>query len=37
MNGWPNIVFISIAGRLALAGLFSVLLQDGWPMLACVQ
>ena len=30
-------MFGSIAGRLALAGLCSVVLQDGWPRLACVQ
>ena len=29
-------MFSSIAGRLALAGLCSVVLQDGWPRLACV-
>ena len=33
--GW--LVFSSIAGRLAQAGLCSVVLQDGWPRLACVQ
>ena len=31
------LVFSSIAGRLAQAGLCSVVLQDGWPWLACVQ
>ena len=30
-------MFGSIAGRLAQAGLCSVILQDGWPKLACVQ
>ena len=30
-------MFSSIAGRLAQAGLCSVVLQDGWPWLACVQ
>ena len=30
-------MFSSIAGRLARAGLCSVVLQDGWPRLACVQ
>ena len=30
-------MFGSIAGRLAQAGLCSVVLQDGWPRLACVQ
>ena len=29
-------MFSSIAGRLAQAGLCSVVLQDGWPKLACV-
>ena len=33
--GW--LVFGSIAGRLALASLCSVVLQDGWPRLARVQ
>ena len=33
--GW--LVFGSIAGRLAQAGLYSVVLQDDWPRLACVQ
>ena len=33
--GW--LVFIGIAGQLAQAGLGSVLLQDGWPRLACVR
>ena len=33
--GW--LIFSSIAGRLAQAGLCSVVLQDGWPRLACVQ
>ena len=33
--GW--LVFSSIAGRLAQAGLCSVVFQDGWPRLACVQ
>ena len=33
--GW--LVFGSIGGRLALAGLCSVVLQDGWPRLACVR
>ena len=33
--GW--LVFSSIAGRLAQVGLCSVVLQDGWPWLACVQ
>ena len=30
-------MFSSIAGRLAQAGLCSVVLRDGWPRLACVQ
>ena len=30
-------MFGIIAGRLAQAGLCSVVLQDGWPRLACVQ
>ena len=30
-------MFSSIAGRLAQAGLCTVVLQDGWPRLACVQ
>ena len=30
-------MFSSITGRLAQAGLCSVVLQDGWPRLACVQ
>ena len=30
-------MFGSIAGRLALAGLCLVVLQDGWPRLACVR
>ena len=30
-------MFGSIAGWLALAGLCSVVLQDGWPRLACVR
>ena len=30
-------MFGSIAGRLALAGLCSVVLQDGWPRLACIR
>ena len=30
-------MFGSITGRLAQAGLCSVVLQDGWPRLACVQ
>ena len=30
-------MFGSIAGQLAQAGLCSVVLQDGWPRLACVQ
>ena len=34
-TGW--LVFSSIAGRLAQAGLCSVVLQDGWPRLAHVQ
>ena len=34
-RGW--LVFSSIAGRLAQAGLCSVVLRDGWPRLACVQ
>ena len=29
-------MFSSIAGRLAQAGLCSVVLQDGWPRMACV-
>ena len=29
--------FSSITGRLAQAGLCSVVLQDGWPRPACVQ
>ena len=33
--GW--LVFSSIVGRLAQAGLCSVVLQDSWPRLACVQ
>ena len=33
--GW--FVFSSIAGRLALAGLCSGVLQDGWPRLARVK
>ena len=33
--GW--LVFSSIARRLAQTGLCSVILQDGWPWLACVQ
>ena len=33
--GW--LVFSSIAGRVAQAGLCSVVLQDGWLRLACVQ
>ena len=33
--GW--LVFGSIAGQLVQAGLCSVVLQDGWPRLACVQ
>ena len=33
--GW--LVFSSIAGRLAQAGLCSVVLRDSWPRLACVQ
>ena len=32
--GW--FVFSSIAGRLAQAGLCSVVFLDGWPRLACV-
>ena len=32
--GW--LVFSSIAGRPAQVGLSSVVLQDGWPRLACV-
>ena len=34
-TGW--LVFSSIAGQLAQAGLCSVVLQDSWPRLACVQ
>ena len=30
-------MFGSIAGRLAQAGLCSVVLQDGWPRMACVR
>ena len=30
-------MFSSIAGKLAQAGLCSVVLQDGWPRLACVR
>ena len=30
-------MFGSIVGRLAQAGLFSVVLQDGWPRLTCVH
>ena len=30
-------MFGSIVGRLAQAGLCSVVLQDGWPRLTCVQ
>ena len=30
-------MFVSIAGRLALADLCSVVLQDGWPRLACIR
>ena len=30
-------MFSSIAGRLAQAGLCSVVLRDGWPRLACVH
>ena len=33
--GW--LVFGSIEGWLAQAGLYSVVLQDCWPKLACVQ
>ena len=32
-----NLVFSSSIGKLAQAGLCSVVLQDGWPRLACVQ
>ena len=31
-----RLVFSSIAGRLAEAGLCSVVLQDAWPRIACV-
>ena len=34
MNGWLILVFSSIGG---LGGLCSVVLQDSWPRLACVQ
>ena len=30
-------MFGSIAGRLALAGLCSVVLLDGWPRMACIR
>ena len=30
-------MFSSIAGRLAKAGLCSVVLRDGWPRLACAH
>ena len=30
-------MFSSCTGQLAEAGLCSVILQDGWPMQACVQ
>ena len=37
MAGLDWLVFGSIAGRLTQAGLCSVVLQDGWPRLACVR
>ena len=37
MAGIDWLVFGSFVGRLAQAGLCSVVLQDSWPRLACVR